>query len=446
MERAKAIKIAKNTKKYSLCIVGAGHVGLVAAACFAELGHRVVCVDSDPKKIQALKRKSIPFYEPDLEALVRRTTQSGALCFTASLSDAIKRAEIIFLAVGTPSQEDGSADLAAVENVARVIAANLSAYKLVVEKSTVPVQTGVKVKEVIQRYKKTPTVFDVASNPEFLREGNAIYDFFYPDRIVIGVESKRAEKILKDIYAPLKAPLIVTDINTAELIKHASNSFLATKISFINAVAQVCDRAGADVTRVAEGMGFDKRIGRDFLKAGIGYGGSCFPKDVAAFIYISKKLGCELSLLKEVEAINARQRQHFVEKVKERLWILREKKLAILGLSFKPDTDDLRSAPAIDIINAFLKEGARLRVYDPQAMPQAKRIFRTGQITFAKNPYEAVWGCDCACFLTEWEEFKKLNFKRVRTLMHYPLIADGRNMFCVDTLRKLEFDYIGIGR
>lgn len=427
-------------------MVGAGHVGLIAAACFSELGHTVICVDNDPQKITSLKKGIVPFYEPEVDPLVIKNSRRGTLIFTTSLDEGVKKSEVIFIAVGTPPLEDGSADLTAIENVARIIAQNLNSYKLIVGKSTVPVQTGQKIKETILRYRKNGNNFDVASNPEFLREGKAVYDFFNPDRIVIGVETKRAEQILKEIHATLSAPVVVTDISTAELIKHASNSFLATKISFINAVAKVCDLAGADVEKVAEAMGYDKRIGRAFLDAGIGYGGFCFPKDIEAFIYISKKLGYSFDLLKEVKKINDFQRNYFVEKVKEHLWIIKNKKIAVLGLSFKPDTDDMRFAPSVDIVETLLKEGASLNLYDPEAMDEAKPIFNAKRVKFCKNAYEAIKGTDCVCVLTEWEEFKKLDFKKVKQLMNYPLIADGRNMFDKDTLAQLKFNYIGIGR
>ncbi|MCF7908429.1 MAG: UDP-glucose/GDP-mannose dehydrogenase family protein [Candidatus Omnitrophica bacterium] len=436
----------KTVKKYNLCVVGAGHVGLVAAACFCELGHKVICVDKDKKKIQSLKAKKVPFFEPDLEPLVKKGIKSGGLVFSASLTEAIRKSQVIFIAVGTPPQKDGSADLSAIENVARVVANNLNSYKLIVGKSTVPVQTGKKIKDIISRYKKNSRDFDIASNPEFLREGKAIYDFFSPDRIVIGVESTKAENILKDIYAKIKVPIIVTDINTAELIKHACNSFLATKVSFINAVSRVCDLAGADIEKIAQAMGMDKRIGRDFLDAGLGYGGFCFPKDIEAFFYISKKLGYEFNLLKEIKNINQGQRHNFIEKVKDRLWIIKNKKIAILGLSFKPDTDDMRFAPSVDIVNSFLKQGAIISAYDPQAYSEAKDIFKTAKLKFAKDPYAAVKGSDCLCLLTEWEEFKKLDLKKIKKLMRYPLIVDGRNMFDRDKVRDLGFEYIGIGR
>jgi len=436
-----------STSKYNICVVGAGHVGLVAAACFAELGHKVICVDSDKKKIKGLKNKTIPFYEPDLESLIKKGAKRNSLFFSTSLIEAIKKSQVIFIAVGTPPHKDGSADLSAIENVARTIAGSLNTYKLVVGKSTVPVQTGKKIKETISRYKKSKCEFDVASNPEFLREGKAIYDFFYPERIVIGVESKKAESILKDIYAKIKAPIIVTDINTAELIKHACNSFLATKISFINAVSRICDLAGADVEKIAQAMGMDKRIGKDFLNSGIGYGGFCFPKDLEAFSYISKKLGYEFNLLKEVKNINQDQRRNFVEKVRERLWVVKNKKIAILGLSFKPDTDDMRFAPSVDIVNFFLKEGASLSVYDPQALEEAKKIFKaSAKLKFTKSPYRAVKGSDCLCLLTEWGEFSLLSLKKIKELMRYPLIVDGRNFLDRDKVLALGFEYIGMGR
>jgi UDPglucose 6-dehydrogenase len=434
-------------QKYKISVIGAGHVGLVSAVCFSEMGYRVFCVDSDIKKINSLKKKIMPFYEPGLEEMVIKNMDKGNLIFSTSLKESVKKSDIIFIVVGTPPLADGSADLTSIENVAMLIAANLNSYKLIVEKSTVPVQTGQKVKETINRYRKNNTEFDIASNPEFLREGKAIYDFFHPDRIVIGVENTRAEKILKSLYSSIKAPVVVADINTSELIKHASNSFLATKISFINAIAHICDFAGADVKKVALGMGLDKRIGREFLDAGLGYGGFCFPKDLEAFIYISKKLGYDFSLLQEVKKINAEQRRYLIEKIKGHLWVLKNKTIAILGLSFKPNTDDMRFAPSIDIVDFLLSEEAKLKLYDPQSMPEAKKIFSHAgkRIKFVKNSYEAVKNCDCVCILTEWAEFKRLDLNRVKKLMHYPLFADARNMFDKKNIEALGFKYIGIG-
>ncbi|MFA6281727.1 MAG: UDP-glucose/GDP-mannose dehydrogenase family protein [Candidatus Omnitrophota bacterium] len=431
--------------KYKICVIGAGHVGLVSAAGFAELGFKVVCIDNDKKRIGLLNKKILPFYEPQLRDLVIKNLKKGNLVFSSSLEENVKKADVIFIVVGTPPLSDGSADLTSVENIARLIAANLNSYKLIVEKSTVPVQTGQKVKETILRYRKNDIEFDIASNPEFLREGKAIYDFFKPDRIVIGVETPRAENILKSLYSLIEAPIVVTDINTAELIKHTSNSFLAMKISFINAVARVCDLSGADIKKVKEALGLDKRIGKEFLDAGIGYGGSCFPKDVEAYIYISKKLGYDFGLLKDVKKINDEQRHYFVEKIKEHLWVLKNKNIAVLGLSFKPDTDDMRFAPSIDIVNYFLKEGAHVRVYDPKAFSKAKVLFNDKKIKFAKNPYDAIKECDCVCVLTEWQEFEKLDFKRMKKSMRYPLLADGRNMFDKETIQQAGLKYIGIG-
>lgn len=449
-------------KRYNIAVIGAGHVGLVVAAGFADLGHKVYCLDNDSKRIQGLKKGQMPFYEPGLEDLVKKNSKNGRLIFSASLAEGIEQSEVIFLAVGTPPMPDGSADLTAVENVACEIAKNLKSYKLVVSKSTVPVHTGQRAKETIYRYRKGDNAFDVASNPEFLREGKAVYDFFYPDRIVIGVESERAEMILKEIYAPLQSEIVVTDINTAELIKHASNSFLAMKISFINAVSRICDLAKADINKIAYAMGMDKRIGKDFLQAGVGYGGFCFPKDVEAFVYISSKLGYDFNLLKEVSNVNKDQPLYFVDKIKEHLWILKDKKIAILGLAFKPDTDDMRFAPAIEVVNSLLKSGAIVSLYDPQAMKEAASIFpivsdnknskkkllklNKRGCFLAKNPYEAIENADCICFLTEWQEFKGLDFKKIKDKVRYPLIADGRNMFDKSMLMNMGFQYIGMGR
>jgi UDPglucose 6-dehydrogenase len=437
----------KRKKQYKICIVGAGHVGLVAAACFAELGHQVICTDSNKKKVDLLKNGKMPFYEPDLGPLVAKNYQKKQLSFTHNLNLAVKNSEIIFIAVSTPPRDDGSLDLTNIENVTRTIAENLNSYKLIVSKSTVPVQTGKKIKDTILRYGKGKADFEIASNPEFLREGQAVRDFFYPDRIVFGIESKRGEKILREIHYSVKAPIIVTDVGAAEIIKHASNSFLATKISFINAVSRVCDLAKVDVTQVAKAMGMDERIGKHFLNAGIGYGGSCFPKDLNGFEYIAKELGYNFNLLTEVKKINDSQPDYIVKRIKEHLWILKDKKIAILGLSFKPDTDDLRFAPSVSVINKLVEAGAKLSLYDPQGMAEAKRVLKkSSQIKFAKGPYQAVKNCDCLFVLTEWDQFKNLDLKRIKKQMHHPLIADGRNIFNKDKVLKLGFAYIGIGR
>lgn len=437
----------KSNKSYNICIVGAGHVGLVAAACFAQLGHKVICTDNNKRKINSLKKLKLLFYEPGLLPLVEENYAKKKLFFTYNLSSAIKKSEVIFIAVSTPPQEDGSLDLTYVENVAHTIAENLNSYKLIVGKSTVPVLTGQKIKETICRYRKKKVDFEIASNPEFLREGQAVKDFFYPNHIVFGVEGKYGEKILREIHYSIKAPIIVTDIGAAEIIKHASNSFLATKISFINAVSRVCDLAGVDIGQIAKAMGMDERIGKDFLQAGIGYGGSCFPKDLDGFRYISEKLGYNFDLLSKVKKINETQPNYFIEKLKKRIWVLKDKKITILGLSFKANTDDIRFAPSMRIINLLKNQKAHLCLHDPQVKKESiKNLLEDKNIKFYKNPYAAIKDSECICFLTDWPEFKKLDFKKIKKLMKYPCIADGRNILDKNKLSKLGFSYIGIGR
>ncbi len=428
-----------------ISIIGSGYVGLVTGACFADLGNIVICADNDTKKIAALKKGIIPIYEPGLKELIIANTSKKRLKFTSNIKEAVTSSEIIFLAVGTPSLENGEADLTGIENVARNIAINMARYKVIVEKSTVPVETGKWVKHTIEMYNKHRVKFDVASNPEFLKEGQAINDFMHPDRIVIGVESRKARDILVSLYKPLNAPMVITDIKSAELIKHASNSFLATKISFINALSRICDKVGADVVEVAMGMGLDKRIGRAFLNAGIGYGGSCFPKDLDAFITISEKLGYSFNLLKAVREINDEQRDFFLEKVKEKLWILKDKTIGILGLSFKPNTDDIRNAPSIAIIEALKLEGAKIKVYDPCSMEKIEKEISNG-LKFCKDSYEACRDSDCLLIITEWDEFKELDFAKVKRLLRRPLIIDGRNIYDQKVMKKLGFNYVGIGR
>jgi UDPglucose 6-dehydrogenase len=354
----------------NLAIVGSGYVGLVTGTCFAEVGHRVICVDNNPKKIQQLQHGHIPIYEPGLEDLVQKNVAAGRLSFTTSIGEAVEASKVIFIAVPTPPQPDGSVDLSFIEGVAREIALQLKEYRVIVDKSTVPVKTGEKVAQTINRYNPNADI-DVVSNPEFLREGSAVEDLMKPDRIVVGVSSERASVTMKEIYGPFNAPIIITDLSSAELIKHASNSFLALKISYINAVAAICEASGANVEEVAEGMGADKRIGRAFLKAGIGYGGSCFPKDISAFIRISDDLGYNFQLLREVEAINADQKDRFLKKIRESLWVLRQKKIGVLGLAFKGNTDDVRSSVAIAIVQQLIAEGAKVLAHDPKAMEKA---------------------------------------------------------------------------
>ena len=425
-------------------IIGSGHVGLVTGAGFAHLGHEVVCVDSDLNKIALLKKGKLPIYEPGLGELVQTNLREKRLSFSHENLAAVRHGEVLFVCVGTPPRENGEADLTAIENVARQIARNMTAYRLIVEKSTVPVQTGEWLYRTIQANRARKVAFDVASNPEFLREGSAVQDFLYPNRIVLGVESKRAEKILKELYQPLKAPILVTDLKSSELIKHASNSFLACKISFINLISRVCEAVGADVEKVAQGMGLDRRIGPAFLKAGIGFGGFCFPKDLQAFVRIAERLGIDFKLLREVIQINESQKQVFVDKIKRRLGRLKGKTFAILGLAFKPDTDDMRFAPSIDIVNLLLKEGARLRLYDPEANGAARKIF--GPLNFLENAYEASRGADALVLLTEWAEFLELDFRRIKKLMKGPVVFDGRNFYEPSKIKKLGFQYYGVGR
>jgi len=428
----------------NISIVGTGYVGLVTGACFAELGNTVVCADNNRDKITELKKGNIPIYEPGLEELVKINMEKKRLSFSANIKEAVRASEVIFIAVGTPSMDNGEADLAGVEDVARNIALNMPGYRLIVEKSTVPVETGKWVKQTISTYVKRKIKFDIASNPEFLKEGQAINDFMHPDRVVIGVESKKARDILVSLYKPLNAPLVITDIKSAELIKHASNSFLAMKISFINVISRICERVGADVVEVAQGMGLDKRIGNSFLNAGIGYGGSCFPKDVDAFINISERLGCNFDLLKEVKAVNQQQKVFFLNKVKELLWIIKDKTIGVLGLSFKPNTDDIRNAPSLDIIRALQSEGAKVKAYDPSSMGKAAELL--DKVKFCRDPYEVCKASDCLLVVTEWDEFKELDFPKVKRLLKRPFIIDGRNIYDPENMEKLGFTYTGIGR
>lgn len=427
-----------------IAVIGAGHVGLVTGACFAELGNTVMCVDNDKEKIKILLSGKVPLYEPGLAALIKKNAKRKRLLFSNSIKDAVNFAGIIFIAVGTPSKEKGAADLSAVENVSAEIAKHMRAYKLIVEKSTVPVETGRWVAHTLNAFKDKRVKFDIASNPEFLREGCAIGDFMHPDRIVIGVQSKKAGNLLKELYRPLKAPIVVTDIESAEIIKHASNSFLSMKVSFINAISRICDSCGADVKKVAEGMGLDKRIGREFLNAGIGYGGSCFPKDLAAFINIAESFGYNPEILKVIAKVNSEQKIFFAEKIKSALWNLKDKTIGVLGIAFKPNTDDIRQAPSLEIIKMLQKEGARIKAYDPKAMQKAKGVL--DNVEFCKDPYKVAEGSGCLVIITDWDEFKNLNLKRIKNSLTQPIIIDGRNMFEPSAMKKLGFTYICMGR
>src|SRR3954454_4439786 len=427
-----------------LTIIGTGYVGLVTGACFAEVGHNVVCVDCDEAKVKMLRAGGMLIYEPGLEELVKKNVEAGRLSFTASTQEGVEKSDVIFIAVPTPPMPDGSVDLSFIERVAREIAGAMTSYKIIVDKSTVPVKTGDKVAETIKRYCKARVEFDVVSNPEFLREGFAVEDLMKPDRIVIGVRSQRPVPALKEVFAPFNAPIIVTDINSAELIKHASNSFLALKISYINAISVICEATGANVQEVAQGMGMDERIGRRFLDASLGFGGSCFPKDLSAFIKISEQLGYDFRLLKEVQRINADQMDRFVSRIVDTLWVLKDKTIGVLGLAFKQNTDDVRRSPAIDLCHRLQKEGAKLRVHDPKAMEKARAVLK--DVTYVEDMNAVAEGCDALVIATEWDEFKKLDVERARKSLTHPILFDGRNLFDPAEMERLGFIYKSIGR
>lgn len=430
-----------------IAIIGTGYVGLVTGACFAEVGHEVICVDNNDEKVKMLQAGGIPIYEPGLEELVKKNVADGRLSFTASTADGVAQSDVVFIAVPTPPQEDGSVDLSFIEKVAREIASAMTSYKIIVDKSTVPVNTGEKVAETIKRYNKAKVDFDVISNPEFLREGFAVGDLMKPDRIVVGTTSQRPVAAMREVYGPFNAPIIFTDINSAELIKHAANSFLALKISYINAVSVICEAAGANIEEVANGIGLDERIGRRFLNAGLGFGGSCFPKDLSAFIAIAEELGYRFDLLKEVERINSGQMDRFIKKIEETLWVIKEKKLGVLGLAFKQNTDDVRMSPAIELCQRLLKEGAELRVYDPKAMDKAKGLLPAGDnITYVDDMNDVAEGCDALLVATEWPEFKDLDLEKIRKDLSHPIVFDGRNLFDPAKMEELGFIYKSVGR
>ena len=441
-----------------IAVLGLGHVGLPTALGFAEMGWEVLGADNDLDKVLQLKSGDPGFYEAGLEELLRKHLQTGRFKPVEDLGAAIRLASIVFICVGTPQHENGEADLSQVESVARTIAHNLNGYKLIVEKSTVPAVTAKWIQRTIHRYASGgngkngsgshPVAFDVASNPEFLREGSAVHNVFHPDRVVCGVESERASEILTAMYAPLRTSIITTDLNTAELTKHASNSFLAMKISFINMVADLCEAIGGDVTKVAQGIGLDPRIGAAFLQAGIGFGGYCFPKDLRAFIHLADNYGVDFSLLKEVEAINQRRTDTFVKKVRQALWVLRDKVIGVLGLAFKPGTDDIRESPSLRVIQALLDEGARLQLYDPKAMPNVQHLLpaEEGRIRYCQTPYEAARAAQALLVLTEWNEFGDLDLGRIRELMDVPVIVDGRNVFSPERVHRAGFEYLSVGR
>ena len=450
----------------SIAVVGSGYVGLVAAACFAEIGHRVICVDNDEAKVKVLREGGIPIHEDYLPELLNRH-RANKVEFTTDLRAATQQSQVIFIAVGTPQSKTGSADLSYVDAVASEIARSIDDYKVIVEKSTVPVYTNEWIRRVIERNGVPKELFDIASNPEFLREGTAVVDFLHADRIVIGAESERAGNLLSAIYAPLTSgayyqleqavpgscdeknppPLLLTSTKAAELIKHASNAFLAMKISFINVVSNVCEAVGADVEQVSKGMGMDSRIGPRFLRAGIGYGGSCFPKDVAAFRYVAEQLGIDFNLLHEVETINEEQKKRFFQKVRSALWTFRGKRLGVLGLSFKGGTDDIRESPALDIVEQLVKEGAIVTAFDPAATDRAKEVIPpSSQVRYVDDAYKAAEDADALLILTDWQEFAELDLDRLHYTLRYPIIIDGRNLYDPATMVERGFTYMSVGR
>jgi UDPglucose 6-dehydrogenase len=428
-------------------IIGTGYVGLVTGACFAEFGLFVTCVDKDEKKINSLKKGLIPFYEPGLDDLVRRNVKQGRLIFTTKTSKAVESSLVIFIAVGTPRRGDGSADMRYVEEVAREIALHMDGYKVIVTKSTVPVGTGAKLRDIIAGNLKQRTDFDIVANPEFLREGSAIEDFMRPNRVIIGTSSPQAVAIMKDLYKPLyliEAPFVITNIETAELIKYASNSFLATKISFINEMANLCEKVGADVHMVAKGMGLDQRIGPKFLHPGPGYGGSCLPKDTNALLKIAEGHNIKLGIVESVVKTNENQKRRMVEKIRDATGILKGKTIAVLGLSFKPNTDDIRDAPSLFIIRSLLEEKARIKAYDPVSMKEARKILP--QVKYCEDSYDAVKGADALVIVTEWNQFRNLDLDRIKKLLKEPYFFDLRNIYDPQKLREKGFRYFSVGR
>jgi len=446
-----------------ISVIGTGYVGLVTGACFAEIGHEVVCTDNDIEKIKTLEAGGIPIYEPGLENVIPKARKQGRLSFRANPADAVGSGDAIFICVGTPPLPNGDADLSAIDHVARMIATEAKSPKLVVEKSTVPARTGQELKRALSVYARKASVkFHVASNPEFLREGTAVGDFLHPDRIVVGVDDDAAARQLKEIYQPVldqkfscpvhatKCPdvpspkWLVTTINSAELIKHASNSFLALKISYANMVADLAEKLGADIGEVVRAMGLDPRIGPSFLSAGLGFGGFCLPKDLQAFVHLAERSGVDFSMLREAEKINKQRIDHFIEKLRSALWVIRGKQVAVLGLAFKPNTDDIRFAPAIDLVNRLISEGARVRAYDPQAIERTRTILP--EIDYAKSAYDAVKDAEASLIATEWDEFRTLDWERIRDAMARPLIIDGRNLLSPGEIKGLGFEYRSFGR
>lgn len=426
-----------------IAVVGTGYVGLVTGACFADMGNAVTCVDVDKAKIAELRKGNVPLFEPGLEEVIKRN-RNQRLAFTTDLAKAVQASDLIFIAVGTPPGKDGEVDIANVKAVAKGIAKSMNRYKIIINKSTVPIGMGDVVTQILIKHGPKDVSFDVVSNPEFLREGSAVTDLLRPERIVIGATRRSAAQKVAEIYKPLHCPVLITDLKSAEMIKYASNAFLATKISFINEIANLCDKVGADVLQVARGMSYDSRIGAQFLNAGLGFGGSCFPKDVSALVHIGRDNGYDFRLLPEVLAVNHRQRLLFLKKVKEAVGSVRGKSLAVWGLSFKPNTDDLRDAPSLTILPALAAQGAKLRAYDPVSMPKARSLFKGTK--FCRDPYEAAQGAEAVLLLTEWNEFKQVDFQKLKAIVKQPILVDGRNMYEAQEMAEKGFEYHGMGR
>ena len=433
----------------NICVIGTGYVGLVTGACFAEFGLNVICVDKDKDKIKRLSNGETPIYEPGLRELIQRNIKQGRLSFTTLVEKGVKSALVVFIAVGTPPRQNGESDLRYIKEVSKQTATTMDGYKVIVTKSTVPVGTGKIIAEIVKKYQKTKINFDIASNPEFLREGSAIEDFLRPNRVVIGASSEQAIAILKDLFRPLyiiDTPFLITNVETAEMIKYASNAFLATKISFINEIANLCEKVGADVHAVAKGMGLDKRIGPKFLHPGPGYGGSCFPKDTRALSQLAKNYDCELKIVKSVIKVNQQQITKMADKIKKAIGNIRGKTIGILGLSFKPNTDDVRESPAIGIAKILIKRGAKIRTYDPEALVTAKMIFNSNKVTYCKDAYEAAKGSNALVIATEWNQFRMLDMKKIKRHLKEPILIDLRNVYKPDYVKNLGFSYTSVGR
>lgn len=432
----------------NIAVVGTGYVGLVTGTCFADLGVNVTCIDNDKTKITNLKNGKIPIYEPGLEEMVKTNIQEGRLSFTTDIAEGVANSLVIFIAVGTPQSDDGSADLSYVDQVAREVALNMTDYKVIVTKSTVPVGTGARIRKIIEKNQKTPVEFDIVSNPEFLREGSAIEDFMRPDRVVIGADSEQAVAIMKDLYRPLfliETPFVITNIESSEMIKYASNAFLAVKISFINEIANLCELAGADVHTVAKGMGLDGRIGPKFLHAGPGYGGSCFPKDTKAIVQIAHNIGYDLEIIPSAIHVNETQRLKMVDKIVKAMdRDVKGSVISFLGLAFKPNTDDMREAPSIEIVNKLQEMGAVIQAFDPAAMEESKKYFKN--IKYCDDPYQAISGSDACVLITEWNQFRKMDLQKIKELMRSPVFVDLRNVYDEEQMKEAGFKYACVGR